>query len=264
MRWGRFGSGVGRGVCCRALPGVPRLHAARVRARGMDLQAAERCAAGRGPRRDQPVKPGHGGAAGRRGAGSGSASARRRAGSGGAGGLPRSRTRRRAGLPPSGKRSRGPDCSMRRSIWRRTATSPTPGPTRWTTTSGSAERKAAPPTPIWPSSGIASGPGLRRGTDALLHYAGKGEARGLPPGPNFDPRWYRRGLWLADGESPLAHFLAHRTAERLAPCPALWSVANAPLDPAAPAGDRSVSAIPRGGRRRDGSGRCRGAGSRPA
>lgn len=34
----------------------------------------------------------------------------------------------------------------------------------------------------------------------------------------------------------MAHFLAHRTTGRLAPCPALWSVANAPVDPAAPAG----------------------------
>jgi hypothetical protein len=69
---------------------------------------------------------------------------------------------------------------------------------------------------------------LRRGSDALLHYAGKGEARGLSPGPNFDPRWYREVYGLADGESPLAHFLAHRATERLAPCPALWSLANAP------------------------------------
>ena len=77
---------------------------------------------------------------------------------------------------------------------------------------------------------------IRRGTDALLHYAGKGEPHDHPPGPNFDPRWYREVYRLADGESPLAHFLAHRTTEHLAPCPGLWSVANAPRDPAVPAG----------------------------
>jgi hypothetical protein len=77
---------------------------------------------------------------------------------------------------------------------------------------------------------------IRRGTDALLHYARKGEAGGQPPGPNFDPRWYRDVYGLAAGVSPLAHFLAHRTTERLAPCPALWSVANAPVKAAAPAG----------------------------
>jgi hypothetical protein len=77
---------------------------------------------------------------------------------------------------------------------------------------------------------------IRRGTDALLHYAGKGEPRGHPPGPNFDPKWYREVYRLADGESPLAHFLARRTTEPVAPCPALWSVANTPLNPAAPAG----------------------------
>ena len=77
---------------------------------------------------------------------------------------------------------------------------------------------------------------IRRGTDALLHYAGKGEAHGHPPGPNFDPRWYREVYGLAEGGSPLAHFLAHRAEERLAPCPGLWSVANAPRDPAAPDG----------------------------
>jgi hypothetical protein len=77
---------------------------------------------------------------------------------------------------------------------------------------------------------------IRRATDALLHYARKGEARGQPPGPNFDPQWYRDVCRLAEGESPLAHFLARRTTERLAPSPALWSVANAPIDPAAPVG----------------------------
>ncbi len=78
---------------------------------------------------------------------------------------------------------------------------------------------------------------LHRGSDSLLHYAAKGEARGIPPGPNFDPVWYRQIHGLAVGELPLAHFLARRSTERLAPCPALWSVANAPRDPAAPAGD---------------------------
>lgn len=80
---------------------------------------------------------------------------------------------------------------------------------------------------------------IRRDTDALLHYARKGEAGGQPPGPNFDPRWYRDVYGLADGISPLADFLARRATERVAPCPALWSVANAPVDAAAPAeGDR--------------------------
>jgi hypothetical protein len=69
---------------------------------------------------------------------------------------------------------------------------------------------------------------IRRTVDALDHYAEKGEPRGHPPGPNFDPKWYREVYRLEDGVSPLAHFLAHRATERLAPCPGLWSVANAP------------------------------------
>ena len=66
---------------------------------------------------------------------------------------------------------------------------------------------------------------------------GQGRGARYPPGPNFDPVWYRQIHGLAVGELPLAHFLARRSTERLAPCPALWSVANAPRDPAAPAGD---------------------------
>jgi hypothetical protein len=64
--------------------------------------------------------------------------------------------------------------------------------------------------------------------DVLLDYATRAEALDLPPGPNFDPGWYREVYQLANGMSPLAHFLAHRTEGRFAPCPRLWSVANAP------------------------------------
>jgi hypothetical protein len=90
---------------------------------------------------------------------------------------------------------------------------------------------------------------IRRGTDALLHYASKGEPAGHPPGPNFNPVWYREVYRLANGASPLAHFLAHRTTERLAPRPALWSAANAAAapeggDPFTPylAGDADIAA----------------------
>jgi hypothetical protein len=75
--------------------------------------------------------------------------------------------------------------------------------------------------------------GIASAGDALLDYASRGEALGLPPGPAFDPVWYRDAYRLGEQVSPLAHFLAFRRLGRFAPCPRLWSVANAPGDPAA-------------------------------
>jgi hypothetical protein len=76
--------------------------------------------------------------------------------------------------------------------------------------------------------------GIASASDAVLDYARRGEALGLPPGPNFDPVWYQDAYRLGDQVSPLAHFLASRRIGRFAPCPRLWSVANAPVDPTTP------------------------------
>lgn len=75
--------------------------------------------------------------------------------------------------------------------------------------------------------------GIPTEVDVLLDYADRGEAIGLPPGPSFDPVWYRDVYSLGDAVSPLAHFLANRSAGRFAPCPRLWSVTNATIDPTA-------------------------------
>ena len=80
--------------------------------------------------------------------------------------------------------------------------------------------------------------GIPPEVDVLLDYAQRGEAIGLPPGPSFDPVWYRDVYQLGDTVSPLAHFLAHGSTGRFAPCPRLWSVANARIDADAKGGDR--------------------------